>query len=77
MLYTRTNQECVEESFLPTMRTLFNAPVTSPLSEIDTSNVAELFVELTRPSALVQPAAIQVHLKILYMHAYKNNSNEL
>uniref|UniRef100_A0A8C1NA57 Non-SMC condensin I complex, subunit G n=1 Tax=Cyprinus carpio TaxID=7962 RepID=A0A8C1NA57_CYPCA len=56
---SRTNQECVEESFLPTMRTLFNAPVTSPLSEVDASNVAELFVELTRPSALVQPAAIQ------------------
>lgn len=46
------------------MRTLFNAPVTSPLSEVDTSNVAELFVELTRPSALVQPAAIQVHLNL-------------
>uniref|UniRef100_A0A671KYF3 Non-SMC condensin I complex, subunit G n=1 Tax=Sinocyclocheilus anshuiensis TaxID=1608454 RepID=A0A671KYF3_9TELE len=61
---SRTNQECVEESFLPTMRTLFNAPVTSPLSEVDTSNVAELFVELTRPSALVQPAAVQVHLNI-------------
>ncbi|XP_026059524.1 condensin complex subunit 3-like isoform X3 [Carassius auratus] len=56
---SRTNQECVEESFLPTMRTLFNAPVTSPLSEVDASNVAELFVELTRPSALVQPAAVQ------------------
>ncbi|XP_026127252.1 condensin complex subunit 3-like isoform X3 [Carassius auratus] len=56
---SRTNQECVEESFLPTMRTLFNAPVTSPLSEVDTSNVAELFVELTRPSTLVKPAAVQ------------------
>ncbi|XP_051994084.1 condensin complex subunit 3 [Xyrauchen texanus] len=56
---SRANQECVEESFLPTMRTLFNAPVTSPLSEVDTSNVAELFVELTRPNALVQPPAIQ------------------
>lgn len=43
-----------------TMRTLFNAPVTSPLSEVDTSNVAELYVELTRPSALTQPAAVQV-----------------
>ncbi|XP_016357398.1 condensin complex subunit 3-like isoform X2 [Sinocyclocheilus anshuiensis] len=56
---SRTNQECVEESFLPTMRTLFNAPVTSPLSEVDASNVAELFVDLTRPSALVKPAAVQ------------------
>ncbi|XP_056621018.1 condensin complex subunit 3 isoform X2 [Triplophysa dalaica] len=56
---SRANQECVEESFLLTMRTLFNAPVTSPLSEVDTSNVAELYVELTRPSALLQPAAVQ------------------
>uniref|UniRef100_A0A672LY22 Non-SMC condensin I complex, subunit G n=1 Tax=Sinocyclocheilus grahami TaxID=75366 RepID=A0A672LY22_SINGR len=56
---SRTNQECVEESFLPTLRKLFNAPVTSPLSEVDASNVAELFVELTRPSALVKPAAVQ------------------
>lgn len=56
---SRANQECVEESFLPTMRTLFNAPVTSPLSEVDASNVAELFVELTRPCALVQPAGVQ------------------
>uniref|UniRef100_A0A8B9KK72 Nuclear condensin complex subunit 3 C-terminal domain-containing protein n=1 Tax=Astyanax mexicanus TaxID=7994 RepID=A0A8B9KK72_ASTMX len=52
---SRTHQECVEESFLPTMRTLFNAPATSPLSEIDSSNVAELFIELTRPSGLLQP----------------------
>lgn len=59
-LNTRANQECVEESFLLTMRTLFNAPVTSPLSEVDTSNVAELYIELTRPSALLQPAAVQV-----------------
>ncbi|KAK1792802.1 hypothetical protein P4O66_012711 [Electrophorus voltai] len=56
---SRAHQECVEQSFLLSMRTLFNAPATSPLSEIDTSNVAELFVELTRPSALIQPAAIQ------------------
>ncbi|XP_072517939.1 condensin complex subunit 3 [Salminus brasiliensis] len=52
---SRAHQECVEESFLPTMRTLFNAPATSPLSEIDSSNVAELFIELTRPSGLLQP----------------------
>ncbi|KAI4895422.1 hypothetical protein NFI96_024321 [Prochilodus magdalenae] len=59
---SRTHQECVEESFLPTMRTLFNAPATSPLSEIDTSNVAELFIELTRPSTLVQPSqGVRVH----------------
>lgn len=50
-LSLRTHQECVEESFVPTMRTLFHAPATSPLSEVDTNNVAELFVELTRSSA--------------------------
>lgn len=46
----------VEESFLPTMRTLMNAPATSPLAEVDVNNVVELFVELTRPSALIKPS---------------------
>uniref|UniRef100_A0A8D0L520 Non-SMC condensin I complex subunit G n=1 Tax=Sphenodon punctatus TaxID=8508 RepID=A0A8D0L520_SPHPU len=50
----RTNQECVEEAFLQTMQTLFNAPASSPLAEIDTANVSELFVDLTRPSGLNQ-----------------------
>lgn len=53
----RGHQEVVEESFLPTLRTLLNAPVTSPLAQVDVNNVVELFVELTRPSALVQPSA--------------------
>ncbi|XP_061848778.1 condensin complex subunit 3 isoform X3 [Colius striatus] len=48
----RSNQECFEEAYLPTLQTLFNAPATSPLSEIDTSNVSELLVDLTRPSGL-------------------------
>ncbi|XP_008109506.1 condensin complex subunit 3 isoform X2 [Anolis carolinensis] len=48
----RANQECFEEAFLPTLHILFNAPVTSPLSEVDISNVAELLVDLTRPSGL-------------------------
>ncbi|NXI53842.1 CND3 protein, partial [Chloroceryle aenea] len=48
----RSNQECFEEAYLPTLQTLFNAPATSPLSEIDTSNVSELLVDLTRPSNL-------------------------
>ncbi|KAG9337101.1 hypothetical protein JZ751_029769 [Albula glossodonta] len=52
---SRSNQECFEESFLPTLQTLLNAPATSPLAEVDVSNVAELFMELTRPSALIQP----------------------
>lgn len=47
----------VEESFLPTVRTLMNAPATSPLAEVDINNVVELLVELTRPSALITPPA--------------------
>ncbi|XP_038569390.1 condensin complex subunit 3 [Micropterus salmoides] len=54
---SRAHQEVVEESFLPTVRTLMNAPATSPLAEVDVNNVVELLVELTRPSALIKPSA--------------------
>uniref|UniRef100_H3CGA7 Non-SMC condensin I complex, subunit G n=1 Tax=Tetraodon nigroviridis TaxID=99883 RepID=H3CGA7_TETNG len=54
---SRVHQEVVEESFLPTVRTLMNAPATSPLAEVDVNNVVELLVELTRPSALIKPPA--------------------
>lgn len=53
----RVHQEVVEESFLPTVRTLMNAPATSPLAELDINNVVELLVELTRPSVLIAPPA--------------------
>ncbi|KAF0037422.1 hypothetical protein F2P81_010296 [Scophthalmus maximus] len=53
---SRAHQEVVEESFLPTVRTVMNAPATSPLAEVDISNVVELLVELTRPSALIKPS---------------------
>lgn len=52
----RAHQEVVEEGFLPTVRTLMNAPATSPLAEVDVNNVVELLVELTRPSALIKPS---------------------
>uniref|UniRef100_A0AAY4ATF0 Condensin complex subunit 3 n=1 Tax=Denticeps clupeoides TaxID=299321 RepID=A0AAY4ATF0_9TELE len=52
---SRANQECIEESFLPTLHMLFNAPATSPLAEVDVSNVAELLVDLTRSSTLSKP----------------------
>ncbi|KAK5866099.1 hypothetical protein PBY51_020315 [Eleginops maclovinus] len=54
---SRVHQEVVEEGFLPTVRTLMNAPATSPLAEVDVNNVVELLVELTRPSALIKPSA--------------------
>ncbi|NXQ53528.1 CND3 protein, partial [Anthoscopus minutus] len=50
----RSNQECFEEAYLPTLQTLVNAPATSPLAEVDISNVSELLVDLTRPSGLNQ-----------------------
>lgn len=53
----RLHQEVVEESFLPTVRTLMNAPATSPLAEVDINNVVELLVELTRPSGLIKPSS--------------------
>uniref|UniRef100_A0A667WPW7 Non-SMC condensin I complex, subunit G n=1 Tax=Myripristis murdjan TaxID=586833 RepID=A0A667WPW7_9TELE len=51
---SRAHQEVVEECFLPTIRTLMNAPATSPLAEVDINNVVELLVELTRPSQIKQ-----------------------
>uniref|UniRef100_A0A673CG51 Non-SMC condensin I complex, subunit G n=1 Tax=Sphaeramia orbicularis TaxID=375764 RepID=A0A673CG51_9TELE len=53
---SRAHQEVVEESFLPTVRTLMNAPATSPLAEVDINNVVELLVELTRPTTLIKPS---------------------
>uniref|UniRef100_A0A8C5AXW1 Non-SMC condensin I complex, subunit G n=1 Tax=Gadus morhua TaxID=8049 RepID=A0A8C5AXW1_GADMO len=53
---SRAHQEVVGESFLPTVRTLMNAPATSPLAEVDPSNVVELLVELTRPGTLIKPS---------------------
>ncbi|PKU33460.1 condensin complex subunit 3 [Limosa lapponica baueri] len=46
------SEECFEEAYLPTLQTLLNAPATSPLAEIDVSNVSELLVDLTRPSGM-------------------------
>ncbi|XP_077575069.1 condensin complex subunit 3 [Stigmatopora nigra] len=53
---SRAHQEVIEECFLPTVRTLMNAPPTSPLAEVDVNNVVELFVELTHPSVLIKPS---------------------
>ncbi|GAB1605685.1 condensin complex subunit 3-like isoform X1 [Argonauta hians] len=43
------NQELLVESFLPVVKTLCNAPASSPLFKVDTANVCEFLVELTRP----------------------------
>ena len=50
----RSNQEVVEEAFLPTLKTLLNAPATSPLAEVYVNNVAELLVQLTNTKLITQ-----------------------
>ena len=50
----RSNQEVVEEAFLPTLKTLLNAPGSSPLQEVDVNNVAELLVQLTNTKLITQ-----------------------
>uniref|UniRef100_A0A3Q1MNV6 Non-SMC condensin I complex subunit G n=1 Tax=Bos taurus TaxID=9913 RepID=A0A3Q1MNV6_BOVIN len=65
---SRTNQECFEEAFLPTLQTLANAPASSPLAEIDITNVAELLVDLTRPSGLNPQAKNPPDYQALTVH---------
>ena len=49
---SRAHQMAVESAFIPTMKVLFDAPVTSPLAEIDTEDVGMFFVHLTREDLL-------------------------
>ncbi|XP_028390822.1 condensin complex subunit 3-like [Dendronephthya gigantea] len=49
----RAFEEQIEEAFMPTLRTLFIAPTSSPLAQVDVSNVAELLVHLTSDKNLV------------------------
>ncbi|KAL4231186.1 hypothetical protein ACF0H5_008768 [Mactra antiquata] len=51
-LASRSNQEIVEEAFLPCLQLLLNAPASSPLAEVDVNNVAELLVQLTNSKLL-------------------------
>ncbi|NWS62406.1 CND3 protein, partial [Chunga burmeisteri] len=64
----RSNQECFEEAYLPTLQTLLNAPATSPLAEIDISNVSELLVDLTRPSGLKPQSKMSQDYQDLTVH---------
>lgn len=43
------SQETLEQAFMPTLRTLMQAPVTSPLTQIDKESVSRLLLNLTRP----------------------------
>ncbi|XP_036776938.1 condensin complex subunit 3 [Manis pentadactyla] len=64
---SRANQECFEEAFVPTLQTLASAPASSPLAEVEVANVAELLVDLTRPSGL-NPQAKHSEYQALTVH---------
>ena len=49
---TKFHQRSMEDAFVPTMKILFDAPVTSPLAEIDIEDVGMFFVHLTREDML-------------------------
>jgi len=49
---SKPHQLAMEAAFIPTMKVLFDAPVTSPLNEIDTEDVGMFFVHLTREDML-------------------------
>ncbi|XP_038256402.1 condensin complex subunit 3 isoform X2 [Dermochelys coriacea] len=56
----RTNQECFEKAFLPTLRTLFNAPASSPLAE-DLTVHDSLAVKICN-EILIDPSAPDVRI---------------
>ena len=43
----KENQDTIEEAFLPTLKTLSSAPVTSPLNEVDLEDVGLFLIQLT------------------------------
>merc|ERR1740123_1922770 len=49
---SKFHQRAMEDAFVPTMKILFDAPVTSPLAEIDVEDVGMFFVHLTREDML-------------------------
>jgi hypothetical protein len=65
------NQRLFEEAFLPTLRTILNAPTTSPLSGVNASNVAEFFVELTHVQRLVSSQASTAAVKVQHLFLEK------
>merc|ERR1719282_273766 len=62
---SRANQVSMENAFIPTMRVLFDAPITSPLNEIDVEDVGMFFVHLTREDMLQSHDANKKSVDIL------------
>ncbi|KAK6178461.1 hypothetical protein SNE40_013249 [Patella caerulea] len=49
----RCNQELTEEAFMLTLKTLMNAPTSSPLSDVDLTKVSDILVQLVNTRRLV------------------------
>ncbi|XP_043224258.1 condensin complex subunit 3-like [Amphibalanus amphitrite] len=65
----RAGQEQLAEAMLPTITTVIEAPMTSPLVEVDPDDVACFFVQLTQPAMLsAREAALEgsVHETLAY-----------
>lgn len=62
----RGNQEIVEEAFIPTLKTIMNAPSSSPLAEVNTENVAELLVHLTNSKHLMENQNTEAVIVCIY-----------
>ncbi len=45
---SKENQDSIAEAFMPTLKTLGSAPVTSPLNEVDMDDVGMFFISLTQ-----------------------------
>merc|ERR1719282_410993 len=62
---SKFHQRAMEDAFVPTMKILFDAPVTSPLAEIDVEDVGMFFVHLTREDMLQSFDKDKVSLNIV------------
>ena len=75
---SKQHQFAMEAACIPNMKVLFDAPVTSPLSEIDTEDVSMFFVHLPKGghAAVLRPDSFQtkVLIKILTSLALTHNN---
>ena len=59
--FSRANQDVIEQSFAGTLNTLFEAPVSSPLSEVDIEDVGTFYIQLTRSDLLQNQSGEENH----------------
>lgn len=63
-LIYRANQDLVEQAFMPTLKTLFNAPASSPLADVNVTNVAELLVQLTSNKLMIENHSKSMDMRV-------------